>query len=90
MRVNIGSHQTQLFGELEMDEARRRMAGDPRGTPEIVSLILDLYDQEGEDEDCAIAVLHARGSKLEFEAGAALCGERRRTSVSSEPTSCPN
>ena len=53
-------------------------------------LILDLYDQEGEDEDCAIAVLHARGSKLEFEAGAALCGERRRTSVSSEPTSCPN
>jgi len=56
-----------------MDEARRRAASDPRDTSEIVSTILDLYDQGREDEDCAIAVLHARGSKIEFEAGIALC-----------------
>ncbi|GLH76227.1 hypothetical protein SSBR45G_11350 [Bradyrhizobium sp. SSBR45G] len=56
-----------------MEESRRRTANDPRGTPEIISALRDLYLQDKDDEECAIAVLHGRGSSVEFDAAAALC-----------------
>lgn len=56
-----------------MKEARRRSASDPRSTPEIVSALLSLREQGKNDTCCAIAVLHARGSRLELEVAQALC-----------------